>query len=110
MTDEEKTNGKCIDIAKQFDLEKDPIDIAFGGGWRYFCLNEDRTDDRKCRRLDGGWFQNLFSKIIFKLLNLKPFKDDILAKWKEDSSITYIETRQELEELLKKDEKIESKY
>ena len=65
LTDEEKTNGKCIDVAKQFDLEKDPIDIAFGGGWRYFCREEDRTDDRKCRRLDGGSFQNLFSKIIF---------------------------------------------
>ena len=92
MTDEEKTNGKCIDVAKQFDLEKDPIDIAFGGGWRYFCLKENRTDDRKCRRLDGGWFQNLFSKIIFNLLNLKLFKDDILAKWKGDLIKRYVFT------------------
>ena len=35
---------------------------------------------------------------------MKLFKDDILAKWKGDSSITYIETRQELEELLKKED------
>ena len=41
---------------------------------------------------------------------MKPFKDDILAKWKADSSITYIETKQELAELLKKDEKIKSKF
>ena len=61
----------------------------------------------------GDWMEDgfkIYSRIIFNLLNLKLFKDDILAKWKGDSSITYIETRQELEELLKKDEKIKSKY
>ena len=62
LTDEEKTNGKCVDLAKQFDLEKDPIDIAFGGGWRYFCPIEDRVDGRKCKRLDKGRSQNIFPK------------------------------------------------
>ena len=54
MTEEEKKSGLCIDIAKQFDLEKGPIDIAFGGGWRYFCPKNNDTKERKCSRLDGG--------------------------------------------------------
>ena len=105
MTDEEKNSGLCIDIAKQFDLEKDPIDIAFGGGWRYFCPKEQATSERDCKRLDGGKFWILLHKN-----NAILFQDDILAKWKADSEITYIETRQELEELLKKEEKIDSKF
>ena len=33
----------------------------------------------------------------------------MLARWKADSNITYIETRQELSELLNSEEKIDSK-
>ena len=34
----------------------------------------------------------------------------MLARWKADSNITYIETRQQLSELLKVEEKIDSKF
>ena len=53
------------------------------------------------------WLFYLFKNIIkFNCI----FKDDILARWKADSNITYIETRQELSHLLKAEEKIDSKF
>ena len=87
MTEHEKRN--CKDLAKQFveNQQAGVIDVALGGGIIHFCSVENNQDDRRCWREDGNDYTELF---------------------KNDSSIEYMEERDELLKLTAKGTKSKS--
>ena len=87
MTDHEKRN--CKDLAKQFveNQQAGLIDVALGGGIIHFCARENKTNKRNCYREDGNDYTELFTN---------------------DTSIEYMEERDDLLKLTAKGTKSKS--